>query len=162
MKLPIKKRNKRYKPRPIILPKLIQGYDMIDSVRNAIAVIRRQFDGSDEILPRQGLADLNMMFQQVTKVHERAGKTSPDRRDIFAAQNVLARLNADAEIKRSEFDYVVNVLQAVVASVRENVPIEVWHDVQVSMDIKQLMKGSTEELWFGGLLLANKNERVAA
>lgn len=65
-------------------------------------------------------------------------------------------MNANAEIKRSEFEFVVTTLQGVLAAVRDNVEIEVWKDVEVTLSVKQEIHGATEELWFGGALLPDR------
>ena len=158
-KPPRGKRNKRYQPRPLVVPQMIQGYDVVASVREAVRVVRAQFAGSTDTLSRQNLADLNMVFQQVTKVHEKAGRREPARAEIMAAQNVLARLNADGAITLREFEQVVDVLERVVAAVRNVADKSVWQDVELTLSVKQELHGSTEELWFGGALLP---ERKAA
>ena len=153
------RKNKRHVPRDLVMPRIVMEYPIMSSVYEVVNAIRTKFSDDDQTVKRQGLADLNMLFQQTTKVHEKAGRSDPARREILAAQNVLARLNADAEIKRSEFEYVVTILERVLAAVRNSVAVDVWRDVELTMNIKQEIHGATEELWFGGALLP---ERKAA
>lgn len=150
------RKNKRHIPIELVIPRIVNEYPIMSSVYEAVNTVRAKFNDDDRMVKRQGLADLNMLFQQVTKVHEKAGKREPSRREVVAAQNVLARLNADAEIKRSEFEYVVTILERVLAAVRDNVDLEIWHDVELTMNIKQEIHGATEELWFGGALLPER------
>lgn len=148
-----KSRKKKYIPRPVIVPQMIQGFDIVDSVRAAINGIRAQFDGSCDVIERQHLADLNMVWQQCAKVHEKMQRREPSRREVLAAQNVLSRLNADGEIKRSEFEYLVDILQRVLAAVRKDTPVAVWRDVELTMQTKEVIHGHNGEHWFGGVLL---------
>ena len=156
MSRPKPKRNKTHKPIALVIPRIVNEYPIMSSVYEVINAIRAKFGDDDQIVKRQGLADLNILFQQTTKVHEKAGKLDPSRNEILTAHNILARLNDDAEIKRSEFESVVNVLERVLAAVRNSVPVEIWHDVEMTMNIKQEIHGATEELWFGGALLPER------
>lgn len=139
-------------PRPLIVPRLVMEYSVMSSVYDAINTIRANFLNANLDLKAQGMSDLNMLFQQTTKVHEKAGRTEPARHEIIAAQNVLSRLNAEAEIKRSEFEYVVKILERVLAAVRTSVDPEIWRDVEMTLEIKHELHGATPENWVGGVL----------
>jgi hypothetical protein len=152
-KTPRKPRCGKRIQRALVIPQIINGHDVIRSVRAAIAGIRAQFTGGADTIDAQHLADLNMLWQQVTKVHERAGRTDPPRADILAAHNVLARLNANADIGSSEFESVVHTLERILAQVKHGVPLEIWKDAEVTLETKRIIHGSTEELWMGGVLL---------
>jgi len=145
--------------RRIVVPQMFEGHDIIVSVREAVRVIRAQFAGSTEVCDRQNLADLNMVWQQCTKVHERTGLTAPTRAEIMAGQNVLARLNADGEITLPEFNDTIRVLERGIAAVRRVADPAIWQDVELTMSIKHEIHGATDELWFGGVL---QPERKAA
>ena len=111
-------RPKRNKPRPLVIPQMIQGFDVIDSVRTAVAGIRAIYEGTAATISRQHFTDLNMVWQQTTKVHEVTQRREPPRREILAAHNIMTRLNNNADVTRAEFEQVVDVLQRVLAAVR--------------------------------------------
>ena len=146
------KRNKPHKPRPLVIPQMIQGFDVIDSVRNAVAGIRSIFDGNDETIERQHFTDLNMVWQQTTKVHEITQRREPPRREILAAHNIMTRLNNNADVTRAEFEQVVDVLQRVLTAVRTDTPAEVWQDVEITMRTKETLYGHNGDGWMGGVL----------
>lgn len=149
------RRKKPYRPRPVVIPQMLQGYDTIASVRAAVAGIRAQFAGSAATISRQSLADLNMVWQQVTKVHERAGIAEPSRAAILTAHNTLARLNADAEISAPEFEHVVATLERILHAVRRTPP-EIWQDVELTLNAKEALHGTSPECWLGGVLLPER------
>ena len=146
------KRNKPHKPRPLVIPQMIQGFDVIDSLRTAVAGIRAIYDGTAATISRQHFTDLNMVWQQTTKVHEMTQRREPPRREILAAHNIMTRLNNDADVTRAEFEQVVDVLQRVLAAVRTDTPAEVWQDVENTMRCKEHLHGHNGDGWMGGVL----------
>lgn len=135
---------------------MIMGHDIIASVRDGIAQLRRCATGQPHRLTREHLSDVNTMWQQVQLVHQRAKLTEPPRAEILKAHNTLERFNADAEITLTELNQVATTLTALLAAVKKVDDPEAWRDAETSLHIGALTKGTSPENWFGGLLKASK------
>jgi hypothetical protein len=149
------RRRKPHRPRPLMIPRLVQGFDLLASVRQCMADVRAHFVDRTTIVARQSLADLNMLWQQITKVHEYGACTTPPRSEILAAHNTLERLNADAEINLDEFNRAIATLEACIAATK-HVPQPVWDEANTTLELKRTLHGQTGEHWFGGALGARK------
>ncbi len=149
------RRRKPHRPRPLMIPRLVQGFDMLASVRQCVADVRAHFADRTTIVSRQGVSDLNMLWQQSTKVHEYARRTTPPRTEILAAHNTLERLNAHGEISLAEFNAAIATLEACIAATKD-VPQAIWREAETTLELKRTLHGQTEEHWFGGALGARK------
>lgn len=138
-------------PRPVFVPQIIVGHDIVDSARQGFANILRFFIDASVVVPRQQLADINMLWQQLSKVHERTGSATPSRADIHRAHNIMERLNANGAISADEVKHVQTTMNQIVTQVKHT-PREVWHDVELTLRIKEQLHGATGECWMGGAL----------
>jgi hypothetical protein len=156
------RRNKKYKPRPIVMPQIVMGQSMFDSVRTGMDALRSCFDEPSKHMQcaSQNMSDINTMFQQLERIHHRANLLVPSVEQVRLTHNILERFNNGGEIDRNEFNQLVGTLTELVKAVKRIDNAAVWHDVENEMSIAAMVKGSTNENWFGGLI-APRNKKPA-
>lgn len=142
------RRNKPYRPRPTGYNRLLNWSSQLNGIARGFADLLKP---AREVEP-QDLADINLVFQQVAKVHEYAALSEPPRADVLRAHNLLARLNDSAELTNDEISTIRDTLQRTLNACYR-LPRSTWESATTTAQIAQHQPGRTNEVgWFGGAL----------